>query len=80
MNVRPHISQNISARRAAIDKRTTRHPGYANNRFIRKRNEEAFGWIKDVGSLAQIKLWGQAKVDWAFTFVAAATICCGFRS
>ena len=72
MNVRPHVAQNISGRRSAIDKRTTRHPGYVASQRIRKRIEEAFGWIKGVGGLRQTKLRGLAKVDWAFTFVAAA--------
>ena len=72
MNVRPHVAQNTSGRRSAIDKRTTRHPGYANSQRIRKRIEEAFGWIKGVGGLRQTKLRGLAKVDWAFTFAAAA--------
>ncbi len=72
LNVRPHVAQNISGRRSAIDKRTTRHPGYAKSQRIRKRIEEAFGWIKGVGGLRQTKLRGLAKVDWAFTFAAAA--------
>jgi hypothetical protein len=72
MNVRPHVAQNTSGRRSAIDKRTTRHPGYAESLRIRKRIEEAFGWIKGVGRLRQTKLRGPAKVDWAFTFAAAA--------
>ena len=72
LNVRPHVAQNMSGRRSAIDRRTTRHPGYANSQRIRKRIEEAFGWIKGVGGLRQTKLRGLAKVDWAFTFVAAA--------
>jgi hypothetical protein len=72
MNVRPHVAQNTSGRRSAIDKRTTRHPGYAASQRIRKRIEEAFGWIKGVGGLRQTKLRGLAKVDWAFTFAAAA--------
>jgi transposase len=72
LNVRPHVAQNISGRRSAIDKRTTRHPGYIASQRIRKRIEEAFGWIKGVGGLRQTKLWGLAKVDWAFSFTAAA--------
>src|SRR5580704_13186859 len=72
MNVRPHVAQNTSGRRSAIDKRTTRHPGYAASQRIRKRIEEAFGWIKGVGGLRQTRLRGLAKVDWAFTFAAAA--------
>jgi hypothetical protein len=47
-NVRPHVAQNSSGRRSAIDRRTTRHPGYAASQRLRKRIEEAFGWIKTV--------------------------------
>ncbi|HEY1260593.1 MAG TPA: IS5 family transposase [Stellaceae bacterium] len=72
MNVRPHVAQNTSGRRSAIDKRTTRHSGYAKSQRIRKRIEEAFGWVKGIGGLRQTKLRGLAKVDWAFTFAAAA--------
>ena len=72
INVRPHVAQNSSGRRSAIDKRTTRHSGYAASQRIRKRIEEAFGWIKTVAGLRQTKLRGLPKVDWAFTFAAAA--------
>ncbi len=72
LNVRPHVAQNLSGRRSAIDKRTTRHPGYAKSQRIRKRIEEAFGWIKTVAGLRQTKLRGRAKVAWAFTFAVAA--------
>jgi hypothetical protein len=56
LNVRPHVARNTSGRRSAIDKRTTRHPGYAASQRIRKRIEEAFGWIKMVAGLRQTKL------------------------
>ena len=72
LNVRPHVAQNISRRRSAIDGRTTRHAGYAASQRIRKRIEEAFGWIKTIAGLRKTKLRGLAKVDWAFTFAAAA--------
>ena len=72
LNVRPHVAQNTSGRRSAIDKRTTRHPGYAKSQRIRKRIEEAFGWIKTVAGLRQTKLRGRAKVAWTFTFAVAA--------
>jgi len=72
LNVRPHVAQNTSGRRSAIDRRTTRHPGYAKSQRIRKRIEEAFGWIKTVAGLRQTKLRGRAKVAWVFTFAAAA--------
>jgi transposase len=72
INVRPHVARNTSGRRSAIDRRTTRHPGYAKSQRIRKRIEEAFGWIKTVAGLRKIKLRGLPKVDWSFTFAAAA--------
>ena len=39
---------------------------------MRKRIEEAFGWIKTVAGMRKTKLRGLAKIDWAFTFAAAA--------
>ena len=72
LNVRPHVAQNANRRRSAIDRRTTRHPGYAASIRIRKRIEEAFGWIKTVAGLRKTKLRGLAKVNWAFAFTAAA--------
>ena len=72
INVRPHVARNISGRRSAIDRRTTRHPGYAASQRIRKRIEEAFGWIKTIAGLRKTKLRGLPKVDWSFTFAAAA--------
>ena len=48
MNATPHVAQNTSGRSSAIDGRTTRHAGYAVSQRIRKRIEEAFGWMKTV--------------------------------
>jgi len=74
MNVRPHVAQNLSRRRgrSALDGRTTRHPGYGASQRIRKRIEEGFGWIKQIAGLARPKLRGRPKLDWSFTFAAAA--------
>jgi transposase len=72
LNVRPHIAQNSSGRRSAIDRRTTRHRGYALSQRVRKRIEEAFGWIKTVAGLKKTRFRGLARVDLAFTFAAAA--------
>jgi transposase len=72
LNVRPHLAQNTSGRRSAIDRRTTRHPGYATSQRIRKRIEEAFGWIKTVAGQRQTRFRGLARVDLAFTFAATA--------
>lgn len=77
-NVTPHIAIDghvrVSGkpRKTAVDKRITRHPGYAVSQIIRKRIEEIFGWSKSIGGLAQVKLRGLAKVRAAFTFGLAA--------
>ena len=72
LNVTPHVAQNTTDRRSAIDGRTTRHPGYAVSQRMRKRIEEAFGWIKTVGGLRKTRHRGTARVGWLFTLTAAA--------
>jgi transposase len=72
MRVTPHVAQNSSGRSSAIDGRTTRHGGYAVSQRIRKRIEEAFGWIKTVAGQHKTKFRGRDRVGWAFTFAAAA--------
>ena len=71
-NATPHVAQNDTNRSSAIDQRTTRHGGYAISQKYRKRIEEIFGWMKTVGNLRKIKYRGQTKVEWHFTFAAAA--------
>jgi transposase len=72
LNIRPHVARNTNRRRSAIDGRTTRHAGYAASQRIRKRIEEAFGWIKTVAGMRKTKLRGLDKVALAFAFTAAA--------
>jgi transposase len=72
MNATPHVAQNTSGRRSAIDGRTTRHAGYAVSQCIRKRIEEAFGWIKTIAGQEKTKFRGRERVGWAFAFAAAA--------
>ena len=48
-SVTPHVAQNTTNRRSAIDRRTTGHPGYELSQRFRKRVEEVFGWMKTVG-------------------------------
>ena len=71
MKVTPHVAQNNTNRRSAIDGRTTQHPGYAISQKKRKRIEESFGWMKIIGMLKKVKLRGLEKVSWLFTYVAA---------
>lgn len=69
----PHVAQNINAHRGSnIDGRTTRHAGYRLSQVVRKRIEEANGWIKEVGGMGQSKLRGVKRVEWMFVFKAAA--------
>lgn len=76
--VTPHVAVNGAlsklgkVRKSAVDKRTTRHPGYAASQRIRKRIEEAFGWIKGSAGLAKVKVRGLARADAVFTFAVAA--------
>ena len=72
MNVTPHVAQNTSGRRSAIDGRTTRHAGYGVSQRLRKRIEEAFGWIKTVAGQRKTRFRGHDRVGWAFTFAVAA--------
>lgn len=72
MGVTPHVAQNTAGRRSAIDGRTTRHSGYRVSLRIRKRIEEAFGWIKTVAGQDKTRFRGRDRVGWAFTFTAAA--------
>jgi len=45
MGVRPHVMQNNTNRRSAIDARTTRHSGYAVSQKKRPFIERTFGWL-----------------------------------
>jgi len=61
LNVTPHVAAKKA--HSAIDGRTTRHASYKSSLRVRKRIEEAFGWIKTVGGLAKTKLIGHAKLS-----------------
>ncbi len=72
MKVTPHVAQNTTHRSSAIDRRTTRHAGYAFSQQKRKRVEQSFAWMKMIGMLRKVKLRGREKIGWLFTFVGAA--------
>jgi transposase len=71
-HVTPHVAQNTTNRRSAIDARTTRHPGYAVSGRVRKRIEEVFGWSKAVAGFRKTRHCGLARVGWMFTLTATA--------
>lgn len=68
--VTPHVAQ--KARHSAIDGRTTRHRGYSLSLKHRKRIEEAFGWAKTVGGMAQSAYRGVERVRSRFILTMAA--------
>ena len=70
--VTPHVAQNASRRASAIDRRTTRHPGYAVSQRLRKRVEEIFGWMKTVGGFRRTRYRGLARTGLQGYLVAAA--------
>ena len=71
-SVTPHVAQNTTNRRSAIDGRTTRHPGYAVSGRWRKRIEEVFGWTKTAAGFRKTRHRGLARVGWMFTLTATA--------
>jgi len=70
--VTPHVAQNESRRRSAIDGRTTCRPGYKVSQRIRKRVEEIFGWMKTVGGFRRTRYRGLEKTGLAGYLVATA--------
>ena len=59
--VTPHVAQNQSGRRSAIDGRTTNHGGYKVSQRLRKRVEEIFGWAKTIGGGDKLRYIGLAR-------------------
>jgi transposase len=68
----PHVAQNDTNRRSAIDGRTTRHRSYAISMNKRKQIEEPFGWMKTIGGMRKARHCGRELVEWFFVFTAAA--------
>ena len=69
MNVTPHVA---CRKWSAIDRRTTRHPGYQTSQRVRKRVEEIFGWMKTVGGGRKLRYIGVARNQLWAEFVASA--------
>ena len=68
--VTPHVAR--KSRHSAIDGRTTRHESHALSQKHRKRIEEAFGWAKTVGGMAQTVYRGVERVRSRFILTMAA--------
>lgn len=72
LKITPHVAQNDTNRKSAIDGRTTKHPNYAVSQRIRKRIEEGFGWMKTVGRIRKTMYRGIEKIGWQLNLHAAA--------
>jgi transposase len=69
--ITPHVAQNQSGRRSAIDGRTTSHGGYKVSQRLRKRVEEIFGWVKTIGGGRKLRYIGLARNRLWAEFTAA---------
>jgi transposase len=67
----PHVAQNTTRQRSAIDGRTTRHVGHQVSMRIRKRIEEPFGWIKTIGGGRKLRYRGRQRNRAWFKITAA---------
>ena len=72
LKITPHVAQNDTNRKSAIDGRTTNHPNYAISQRIRKRIEEGFGWMKTIGRIRKTMYRGIEKIGWQLDLHAAA--------
>jgi hypothetical protein len=70
LGITPHVA--AKSKRSSLDGRTTGTTGYQISQKKRKRIEECFGWMKDIGLLRKLRHCGRAKVAWIFRFTAAA--------
>jgi transposase len=70
--IRPHVAQVTGRRTPGLDRRTTRHRGYALSQRIRKRVEEIFGWLKTIGGLRKTRCRGVARTQHAAYLVGVA--------
>ena len=66
----PHVAQNDTNRRSAIDDRTTTHVSYEVSQ--RKCIEQVYGWRKEVGPIPKAKQRGVKGVSWMFPFTQTA--------
>ena len=71
--VTPHVAQNTTVRRSAIDGRTTRQAGYAHSLKIRPWIQTHFGWLKSAAGMRQVKQRGLARVEALFQLAMAAS-------
>jgi transposase len=67
----PHVAP-VTYRRSAIDRRTTRHAGYAVSQVKRRLIEKSFGWMKTIGGLRRTRFRGVQRTNLLANICAAA--------
>lgn len=75
MGVTPHVAQiekGKGQRGSAINRVTTRHPGYAASQKTRKRIEQVFGWLKTTACFRKTRYIGIAKTQFFALMTGAA--------
>ena len=70
LNVTAHCRKSKKGRRSNVDGKTTQHAGYALSLSPRRLIERTFGWLKQTGPLAQVKLRGLANCVFVFSCAA----------
>ena len=60
--IAPHVAERADRQVAGLDGRTTRTQNYQLSQKIRKRVEECFGWMKEIGGLRRVKVRGEERV------------------
>jgi len=70
MGITPHVA--IRTRGSGVDRRTTRHEGYAISQVKRKRVEEPFGWMKTYGLMRKLRHRERKNIDCLFRLTATA--------
>jgi len=69
LGVTPRVAR---TKHSTLDRRTTRHGGYAWSQRLRKRVEEIFGWMKTIGGGRKLRYRGVARNHfWAEITVTA---------
>jgi len=75
LRVVPHVAEYGGKPRAWFGGLRTEEkndPGFAQSQKKRKRVEQVFGWIKQVGGMWQTKFRGRRRVEWMFQLAASA--------
>lgn len=70
--IQPHLAQVAHRVTSGLDRRTTRHPGYALSQRHRKRAEEILGRIKTIGGVRKTRFRGIARTQRSAYRVGAA--------